>query len=97
MGSHKRSARAKQVAEFKASLGGMDDVFAREDARKKKASKEREDALRWKACERKNRYPSRYEAEQAIAACAEHGTTGLHCYRCPHCNGWHLTSKPLQR
>ena len=29
MGSRKGSAKAKRIAEFKAGLGGMDDVFAR--------------------------------------------------------------------
>ena len=79
MGSRKRQAIAKQVAEFKASLGGansMDDIFAQEDARRKRRDEEHDAALRRKACE------------------SEHGTTGLHAYRCPYCDGWHLTSKP---
>ena len=42
MGSREASAKAKRIAEFKAGLGGMDDVFAREDARKsKKAARKR--------------------------------------------------------
>ena len=97
MGSRKRQAIAKQVAEFKASLGGansMDDIFAQEDARRKRRDEEHDAALRRKACESKNRYAFRSEAEEAIASCAEHGTTGLHAYRCPYCGGWHLTSKP---
>ncbi len=94
MGSRKRQAIAKQVAEFKASLGGMDDLFAREDARQKRRDEEHDAALRRKTCESKNRYAYLSEAEDAIAACAEHGTCGLHAYRCPYCNGWHLTSKP---
>ena len=96
MGSKKRSARAKQVAEFKAGLdaSGMDDVFAREDRRKDKTSQRKEAALRKKACTSKNRYRSYGEAQVAIEKCAEHGTTGLHAYRCPYCNGWHLTSHP---
>ena len=94
MGSKKRSAWAKQKAEFNASLGGMDDAFAHEDARRKQRSADKEAALRRKACESKNRYCSKSEAEAAIAACAEWGTTGLHTYRCPYCDGWHLTSKP---
>lgn len=36
MGSRKGSAKAKRIAEFKAGLGGMDDVFAREDARNRR-------------------------------------------------------------
>lgn len=94
VGSKKRSAWAKETAEFKASLGGMNDIFAREEQRNARRSQEKEAARRKKACESKNRYASRYEALDAIASCAEHGTTGLQCYRCPHCNGWHLTSHP---
>ena len=81
MGSRKGSAKAKQIARFKAGLGGMDDLFAKEEA------------LRRKACESKNRYASRMEAEDAIRSCEEYGRRGLRCYKCPHCNGWHLTSK----
>ena len=95
MVSRKRSARAKQVADFKAHLGSdMDTLFEREERRQEHLSKEKEDALRYKACESKNRYSCRSDAEEAVRLCAEHGTTGLHSYRCPHCNGWHLTSKP---
>lgn len=94
MVSKKRSARARQVADFKAGLGGMDDIFAREDERRTRKSKEKEAALRRKACESKNRYRCRSDAEEAIRLCADHGTTGLHSYRCPYCNGWHLTSHP---
>ena len=94
MGSKKRSAWAKQKADFNASLGGMDDVFAREDDRRRHASAEKEAALRKKACESKNRYSCKSDAEEAIASCAEWGATGLHTYRCPYCDGWHLTSKP---
>ncbi len=94
MGSKKRSAWAKQKVEFNASLGGMDDVFAREDNRRRHTSAEKEAVLRKKACESKNRYSCKSDAEAAIASCAEWGTTGLHTYRCPYCNGWHLTSKP---
>ena len=95
MGSKKRSAQAKQLAEFKAGFdsGGLEDVFAREDERRAAAAEEREAALRYKACERKNRYATRGEAEDAIRSCADYGTTGLHVYRCSYCGGWHLTSK----
>lgn len=96
MGSRKGSAKAKRIAEFKAGLGGLDDVFAREDERKSKKAQDREAALRKKACESKNRYSCKADAEAAIISCAEHGTMNLHCYRCPYCNGWHLTSKPRQ-
>ena len=55
MGSKKRSAWQKQKAEFAASLGGMDDLFASENARSQRHDEERAAALRHKACERKNR------------------------------------------
>lgn len=95
MGSKKRSAWAKETAAFKAQLdgAGFDDLFAREDKRRKQLAAEHDAALRYKACERKNRYASRSEAEATAAACAEHGARNLHVYKCPHCNGWHLTSK----
>ena len=96
MGSRKPSAKAKQVARFRSELGGMDDVFAREDARRSERAEQKEAALRKKACESKNRYSCKHDAEVAIASCAEYGTTGLHAYRCQYCNGWHLTSKPLR-
>ena len=94
MASRKPSANAKRVEKFKSQLGGLDDLFAREEDRRNDLSAKKEAALRNKACESKNRYSSKYEAQQAIAACAAHGTTGLHAYRCSYCNGWHLTSKP---
>lgn len=96
MGSKKRSARAKQVAEFKASLdaSGMDDVFAREEQRREDMTARREAALREKACESKNRYASRVEAEENLAWCEARGIRGLSIYRCQYCNGWHLTSHP---
>lgn len=94
MGSKKRSSWSKQKAEFNASLGGMDSLFASEGERQKNKRAEKEAALRKKACESKNRYISKSEAEAAISECASYGTTGLHSYRCPYCDGWHLTSKP---
>lgn len=97
MGSKKGSARAKQTAAFKSQLGGMDDLFAREEHRAREAAGQHEKALRDKACASKNRYSSRSEAEAAIAWCAEQGRTGLHVYRCEYCNGWHLTSKPPRK
>ena len=94
MGSRKPSAKAKRVSEFKAQLGGLDDFFEREERRRDDLSARKEAALRNKACESKNRYASYSEAQDAIASCAAHGKRGLHAYRCPYCNGWHLTSKP---
>lgn len=96
MTSKKRSAQERQVAAFKAQLGDMSDVFAREDARRAAAQQQRQAALRNKACSSKNRYDTRAEAEAAIASCAEYGKRGLHCYRCDYCGGWHLTSKPMR-
>lgn len=90
MGSRKRSARARRVAEFKASLAGPDplaDAFGR-------GAEGRQEALRRKACTSKRRYASRSEAEEVIAARAAEGVRGLRCYRCPHCDGWHLTHRP---
>lgn len=72
MASNKRSARAKQRAAFEAGLGdglsagGMDDLFAREHAREERIDAEHAAALRHKACESKNRYASRPEAEAAL-------------------------------
>ena len=107
MGSKKRSAWQKQKAQFAASLGEGDllaelglggdsdhDPFARESAARAARDEAHEAVLRRKACERKNRYASRYEAELTAAECAEHGAPPLHVYKCPYCNGWHLTSKP---
>ncbi len=83
MASNKRSARAKQRAAFEAGLedglsaGGMDDLFAREHAREERIDAEHDAALRHKACESKNRYASRPEAEAALISCEEHGRRGL--------------------
>lgn len=90
MGSQKRSARKARRSAFERGLG---DVFAREDARRAQQRKQREEALRYKACERKKRYASEAEAKDAIRSCERHGSRDLHCYRCPYCNGWHLTHK----
>ena len=100
MGSKKRSAWQKQKAQFAASLGEGDllaelglggdsdhDPFARESAARAARDEAHEAALRRKACERKNRYASRYEAELTAAECAEHGAPPLHVYQCPYCNG----------
>ena len=96
MGSRKPSARAKKVAEFKASYGeaGADELWAREDRRREERDREREQAHYQRACASKKRYATQGEARQAIADCARHGTTGLECYRCEYCKGWHLTSHP---
>ena len=99
MGSKKRSARAKEIAQFKSQLGsgdlfgGQDDIFAREERRVAQQEQDHQDALRRRGCERKNRYMSRFDAEAAISSCAEYGTSGLRCYKCEYCGGWHLTSR----
>lgn len=96
MGSRKRSAQQRRIAEFKAGLGGLDDLYGRERRRNDGADERREAARRARGCERKNRYATRADAEEAIALCAEHGTTSLRCYRCTYCHGWHLTSHPQE-
>lgn len=91
MSSKKKSARAAQKAAFQSQLGDqLGGVFAREDAR-------REEHRRHKACDRKKRYASRSEAEDAIRDCRRHGSPDLHCYECDFCGGWHLTHKPARR
>lgn len=94
MVSRKRSALKRQSARFEAGLDSFDDVFARESERTRRTEQHKEAALRQKACSSKKRYSTRAQAQDAIVSCAEHGTTGLHCYRCEYCGGWHLTSKP---
>lgn len=97
MGSRKRSAREREVAAFKAQLGGscgLDEAFRRASVRQERTSERREVARRDRACESKQRYGSRTAAEAAIADCEAYGTRGLHCYRCTYCHGWHLTSHP---
>ena len=92
MGSKKKSARAAQRATFESQLGAelgdnrLGDAFAREDAR-------HEEHLRYRACDRKKRYATRAEAEDAIRACRRHGSRDLNCYECDYCGGWHLTHK----
>lgn len=96
MGSRKPSANAKRVQQFKSQLGGLDDLFAAEERRGAQAASEKEEARRRKSCESKNRYATQGEARQAIAACEAHGRRGLSTYRCPYCDGWHLTSHPWE-
>ena len=105
MGSKKRSAQQKKIAQFKAELagfdtdfasGGLEGAFARERAHLDGASERRQAARRTRACESKNRYATRQDALEAIELCAEHGTRGLRCYRCKYCHGWHLTSHPQE-
>lgn len=97
MGSRKQSAKARQRADFEASLysggGALSGAFASEDARRERDEAVREERLRYKACDRKKRYASRSEAEAAIKDCKRHGSRDLHCYKCDYCGGWHLTHK----
>ena len=103
MGSKKRSSWAKQKAEFAAGLGGfgegsgLDDAFAREGVHRKRAAADHEAARRRKACESKNRYASRAEAEENLVWCEHQGKRGLSIYECPYCGGWHLTSHPWEK
>ena len=69
MGSKKRSSWSKQKAEFNASLGGMDNLFASEGKRQQKNRAEKEAALRKKACESKNRYTSKSDASRNYLMC----------------------------
>lgn len=95
MGSRKRSARQKQVEAFKAQLAdSLDDVYARAEQDRAAAEERREAAYRAKSCESKNRYATYWDAQEAISWCEAHGRTGLTCYRCEFCGGWHLTSHP---
>lgn len=96
MGSRKRSAQQRKIAQFKAELGGLDDVYGRERQRSEGSAERREAVRRERSCASKNRYPTRADAEEAIELCAQHGTYGLQCYRCSYCHGWHLTSHPWQ-
>lgn len=99
MGSRKRSARARQREEFEAGLGaaglgaGVDAAFANERGRLDELAEQHEAALRHKACERKQRYDTRLDAERTARDCERHGSPKLSAYRCQYCGGWHLTHK----
>ncbi len=94
MGSKKRSARQAQRQAFESQLTDeLSGVFAREDARRQVVAEQREEHRRYKACERKKRYPTEGDAKLAMRDCERHGSRDLHTYRCPYCNGWHLTHK----
>ena len=70
MGSKKRAAWSKAKSEFlgAATGGDMSDLFAREDERRDALDAERDEAWRYKSCERKNRYDTRAEAEAVMTA-----------------------------
>lgn len=96
MGSKKRASWAKAKAEFLSTANGGDlsSLFDREGERHAAMDAEREEAWRYKSCERKNRYGTRAEAEAVMVDCENHGRRGLSCYKCEYCGGWHLTSHP---
>ena len=76
MGSKKRAAWSKAKSEFlgAATGGDMSDLFAREDERRDALNAERDEAWRYKSCERKNRYDTRAEAEAVIKRSAALGS-----------------------
>ena len=82
MGSKKRAAWSKAKSEFlgAATGGDMSDLFARENERRDALDAERDEAWRYKSCERKNRYDTRAEAEAVMADCENRGRRGLACY-----------------
>lgn len=46
-------------------------------------------------CGKKKRYSSKSKAMTRALDCLYHGDpTVLRAYKCPYCQGWHLTSKP---
>ena len=95
MGSKKRAAWSKAKSEFlgAATGGDMGDLFAREDERRDALNAERNEAWRYKSCERKTvRHARRGRA--VMADCENRGRHGLACYKCEYCGGWHLTSHP---
>lgn len=100
MKSKKRSSWAKEAAAFKSSLndgwdsdfGAVDDLFAQEAQREKDLKQASKKAQRTKACESKNRYDTKAEAEEVLAYRESQGARGLHVYKCDFCDGWHLTS-----
>lgn len=94
MPSRKPSARARQVAAFKAGADDLSDLFSHERERQDELEERRDEARYERACASKKRYATRADAREAIRLCAEHGTRGLDCYRCSYCGGWHLTSHP---
>ena len=93
MASKKPSANKRKVAQFKSSIADFGDLFESESNRIEEIAEERKSARIDKACESKNRYATRKEAEEAVSWCAAEGRHGLRIYRCKYCGGWHLTSK----
>lgn len=50
-----------------------------------------------RSCDRKKRYASERAANHAASHYQLLGVGILRSYDCPHCGGWHLTSKPKHR
>lgn len=95
MGSRKRQARERERREFEMQPDSTAsaDAFDRERQRADRDASHRESALEQKACGSKQRYASQHEAKLAIKSCEAHGSPKLFTYRCPYCDGWHLTHK----
>jgi len=97
MAKRGRGAWKRQADEFMHQLGGFDgpgNMFGPEARRRAERDALRELDLREKACSSKNRYIDEEDALEALEACERHGRRNLRIYRCPYCDGWHLTSKP---
>jgi DNA-directed RNA polymerase subunit RPC12/RpoP len=47
----------------------------------------------WADCGSKRRYKTPAEAERQSKVARQKRDEKLRVYRCPHCAGWHLTSK----
>ena len=92
MTSRKRSAAKRQREEFEAGFGSLDGLFERAERAQEELEATREEAYRRKSCDRKNRYDTKLDAQDAIARSADRGVRGLTCYKCEFCGGWHLTS-----
>ena len=92
MTSRKRSAAKRQREEFEAGFGSLDGLFERAERAQEELEATREGAYRKKSCDRKNRYDTKLDAQDAIARSDDRGVRGLTCYKCEFCGGWHLTS-----
>lgn len=49
---------------------------------------------RYGDCHSKQRYRDRDQAKRVRQLRQKDGAGFLRIYECPHCRGWHLTSKP---
>lgn len=97
MAKRGRGAWKRQADEFRSRLGGygsLDDAFGRAAIGRAERDAYHDALARDKACSSKNRYLDEEDALEALEACERHGRRNLRIYRCPYCDGWHLTSKP---